>query len=563
MKKLRWQLIIICLTGLVVGILLLGEQPNSLTSQAPQPVKGGIYAEAMVGSFQRLNPVLDFNNQADRDADRLIFSGLLSFDERGVAQPDLADLPGISQDGKIYNVTINKDARWHDGQPVTADDVIFTIDLMRNGGSIVPADLQAFWNGIQVKSFSDKALQFQLPEAFAPFEDYLTFGVLPKHLLESQTIDQIVKSSFNLQPVGSGPFRFDHLLVDGGQITGVALTAYPDYYGKKPFIQQVILHYYGDAASAMKAYQDGTVLGISQVTPDILNTALAEPNLSLYTVRRPELSLILFNLNNPEMPFFQDATIRHALLEGINRQRLINKVLGSQAIIADGPIFPGTWAYNENISRVNYNVDDAQNILKTAGYVVSGDQQTVRKKGDSALSFTMLYPDDDTHKAVALAIQADWAVLGVEVKLQAMPYDQLVNENLKQLTYQAALIDLNLARSPDPDPYPFWDQAQATGGQNYSQWDNRMASEYLEQARVTTDMTERNRLYRNFQVIFNNELPALPLYYPVYTYGVDKAVQGVSVGPLFDSSDRFATILDWYLAAKKTTTGTVTPTVGK
>jgi peptide/nickel transport system substrate-binding protein len=108
-----------------------------------------------------------------------------------------------------------------------------------------------------------------------------------------------------------------------------------------------------------------------------------------------------------------------------------------------------------------------------------------------------------------------------------------------------------MARSPDPDPYPFWDQAQSTGaGQNYSQWDNRMASEYLEQARVLVDLNERAKMYRNFQVVFQEELPALPLYYPVYSYAVSREIQDVLIGPLFDPSDRFNSVAGWHLAAR-------------
>jgi peptide/nickel transport system substrate-binding protein len=134
-----------------------------------------------------------------------------------------------------------------------------------------------------------------------------------------------------------------------------------------------------------------------------------------------------------------------------------------------------------------------------------------------------------------------------------------VNDYLSPRQYQAALVDLNLARSPDPDPYPFWHQEQATGGQNYSQWNDRQASEYLEQARITTDITERARLYRNFQVRFAQELPALPLYYPVYTYAVSIEVQGVRIGSLFDTSNRFDTITSWFLLTKLSSGQTATP----
>jgi peptide/nickel transport system substrate-binding protein len=148
-------------------------------------------------------------------------------------------------------------------------------------------------------------------------------------------------------------------------------------------------------------------------------------------------------------------------------------------------------------------------------------------------------------------IRDDWAVLGVGVTLQAVPYDELISDYLDTRLYQSALVDLSLARTPDPDPYPFWHQTQATGGQNYSLWNDRQASEYLEQARIIADPEERGRLYRNFQVRFASELPALPLFYPMYTYAVDAEIQGVRVGPLFDFSDRFANVTEWYLFAER------------
>jgi peptide/nickel transport system substrate-binding protein len=157
-------------------------------------------------------------------------------------------------------------------------------------------------------------------------------------------------------------------------------------------------------------------------------------------------------------------------------------------------------------------------------------------------------------------IQTQWAEIGVHVELQAVPYEQLATDFLVSRKYQAALVDLNLSRSPDPDPYPFWHQAEATGGQNYSQWNDRAASEYLEQARVTTDYTLRTRLYRNFQVVFAKELPALPLFTPVYSYGVDSKVQGVQVAALYDPSDRLATFTSWYLLTRRALEQTEAPT---
>ena len=167
------------------------------------------------------------------------------------------------------------------------------------------------------------------------------------------------------------------------------------------------------------------------------------------------------------------------------------------------------------------------------------------------LVFQMVHPDDALHTEIAQMIQTGWAQLGVRVDLQPVPYDELVLNTLASRAYQAALVDLNLSRTPDPDPYPFWHQAEAAGGQNYSQWDNRAASEFLEQARITADYTLRAKLYRHFQIVFARELPALPLYVPVYSYGVDAQVQGVQVGGLYEASDRFSTFTSWYLLTRR------------
>ena len=551
MKKLRWQIIIILLTGMIVGVILVTQKPQSQVSEnKPQP--GGTYVEAIVGSFQRLNPLLDTYNQADRDVDRLLFNGLIKFDAAGNPKPDLAESWGNTKDGLTYNFSIRDNILWHDGVPFNVDDIIFTIDLMRDDNSITPSDLKSFWKAVRLNRLDDYNLQFILPEPFAPFLDYLTFGILPKHLLSDLSVQEIIESSFNLQPVGTGPYQMDHLIVENDQVSGVALKMNENYYLGKPYIEKIILRFYPDSNSAFKAYQDGIVQGISEIPPALLPSVLSQPDISTYTSRRPEMTMILLNLNNPNVEFFQDTEVRWALMKGLNRTLIINQILQGQAIKADGPIFPGTWAYYEE-PPIEYDLDSAINQLKNAKYIFEGENSSVRSKDGKKLSFTLSFPDDDPHKAIAEAVQRDWTKLGLEVKLEPLAYETLIDHKLVQRQYEAALVDINLSRSPDPDPYPFWDQGQATGGQNYSQWNNNIASDYLEQARVTFDITERTRLYHNFQVVFRKEMPAIMLYFPVSTYAVSEQVQGVQIGPLYDNSDRFLTVKDWYLVIRKGT----------
>ena len=552
MKQLRWQILVVLVTLGIVAVLLLSQQSPSITGPIlPEPEQGGVYTEGLVGSLGRLNPLLDWNNSADRDVDRLVFSGLVRFDEHGLPQADLAEAWGVAPDGTIYNFSIRSDAVWHDGTPVTSDDVIFTIEMMKSAGSLYPQDIKDLWDKIEVTKLNDKNLKFTLTEPFVPFMDYLTFGVLPKHLLESTSPDQMEKAEFNLNPVGSGPYKFDHLLVDNGKITGVVLTVSPTYYGKAPFIEQVVFRYYSTSAEALDAYRQGDVLSVSQITSDVLGTALEDPDLLVYSSRMPQMSFVLFNLNDSEVIFLQNEKVRRALMLGINRPYLINSFLQGQAIIADGPILPNSWAYYDGIEHFEYDPEAAVNLLKGEGYVIPAGGGDVRAKEGASLTFTMLHPDDATHTKIAETIRDEWASIGVHVDLQAVPYDKLVVDSLSSRAYQAALVDINFSRTPDPDPYPFWHQAEATGGQNYSQWDNRAASEYLEQARVTADPALRIRLYRNFQVIFAKELPALPLFVPVYSYGVNAEVQGVQVAALYEPSDRLATFTNWYLLTRR------------
>ncbi|MGB8984414.1 MAG: peptide ABC transporter substrate-binding protein [Anaerolineales bacterium] len=561
MKQLRWQILVVLVTLAIVAVLLFSQQsPSANGPILPQPEQGGVYTEGLVGSLGRLNPLLDWNNSADRAVNRLIFSGLIKFDEHGLPQKDLAAGWAITPDGTIYNFTLKENAVWHDGTPVTSDDVIYTIDMLKSAGSFYPQDIKDLWAKIEVTRLNEKNLKFTLPEPYVPFIDYLTFGVLPKHLLETVPPDQMSIADFNINPVGSGPYKFDHLIVDNGQITGVVLTVSDIYYGDPPYIEQVVFRYYPSSAEAFDAYQQGDVLSVSQITGDVLNAALEEPNLSVYTSRLPQTSFVLFNLQNSEVVFLQNVNVRRALMLGVNRPYIVNAFLQGQAVLANGPILPGSWAYYDGTEHFEYDPEAAARLLKGEGYIIPAEGGEVRSKEGVRLVFTMLHPDDALHTQIAQTIRDQWAGIGVQVELQAVPYDKLAMDFLAPRSYQAALVDINLSRTPDPDPYPFWHQAEATGGQNYSQWDDRTASEYLEQARVTADYTLRTRLYRNFQVIFARELPAIPLFVPVYSYGVDSQVRGVQVAALYDPSDRLATFPSWYLLTRRALEQTEVPT---
>jgi len=548
MKKFRWQLLIILITGLIVGVLLILQQvegDEELTS-TPSPISGGIYTEALIGNFMRLNPFLSVHNPPDHDVSRLLFNGLIRFDARGIPQADLAESWGVSYDGTIYNFSLREDVYWHDGEVFDSSDVLFTIDILKTQHALIPEDLRTFWSQVEVVVLSESQLQFLLPEPFAPFLDYLTFGILPEHILSGLDLEQMVDHPYNLAPVGTGPFRFQRLIVENDKIVGVVLEAFDAFFLERPYLDEFIFRYYPSAQDALVAYQSGEVEGIGNVHESILDDVLTEPGLDLYTTREPLMSMVYLNLDNPEVPFLQNPEFRYALMAAINRPRIIDRVYRGQAVPANGPIMPGTWAYYYDLENINYDLAEAQRRFEATGVVYDDESELYLTDTGLEIALTLLHPSTEKHTQIAEFIQKDWEALGINVVLEPKPYEQVLAD-LEARAYETALADINLMRSPDPDPYPFWGQAQVVSGQNYADWDNRSASELLEQARMTVDLGERERLYRNFQVLFMREIPSLPLFYSTFTYAISTDINGIVLGPIFEPGDRFNNVNEWFV----------------
>lgn len=557
MMRFRWQ-ILIAAAGVILVVLLIlvlrgSGAPVSTVTQAPS---GGEYTEAIVGGLQRLNPILDVRNPADHAVDRLIFSGLAKFDSSGLPVPDLAQGWVVSDGGKTYTVVIRPDAVWQDGYPVTAKDVVYTFSLIQQDGYPGQKMMADLWKPVKITALSAKLVRFELSEPYAPFLDFLSTGLLPEHLLSGVDVKKLDSMTFNLKPVGSGPFKVETLIVDGDTIQGVTLVPFSGYYGSKPHLDKINFRYYPTQDAAFAALQSGKVMGLGGLTPGELQTVLTGPNWNLYTAQLPQYSLVLLNLKNDDVPFFQDRGIRQALLLALDRQRIIDTVLSGQAIQAVGPILRGSWAADPSLQPVPFDPQEASRLLDAAGWTIPagatpGTDAFVRTKKDAAFSFTLLYAEGQPQEAIAAAIQAQWAKVGVKAVLKPANIRSLLDDNLTPRTYQAALVEFGQAPYPDPDPYPFWNQTQSPDGQNYSQLDDRAISELLEEGRTEVNPELRAKYYLTFQYRFAYQTPALFLWHPVYSYAVDARILGVPLGPLYDESDRLALANDWYYSESK------------
>jgi peptide/nickel transport system substrate-binding protein len=555
MRNIRWQLLI-AIGGLaLVVVLLIGQTPDQITAPA-QPVTGGVHSEALIGEIIRLNPILDFSNQPDRDIDRLIYHGLLHFDSRGIPVPDLAATWSISADASLYTFTLREDAVWHDGEPVTSDDIIYTYSKLQDDNYPGPNDIHELWNQVNIIRLDDRRVQFQLPEPFAPFLDYLSVGLLPDHLLRGVSAGDLIDHPFNLDPIGTGPFLLDQFILEDSQITGVSLVAFDEFYGQQPFLERIELILFENEQDALKAYNNGEVKGIGYLGESILNEALSLPSMNVHSARLPHLGLIFLNLQNPEKDFLSEKTIRRALAIAINRQWIIDQVFLGQAVQPIGPIMPGTWAFAEGIKALPFDPDEAAQILESEGWELPagaspGTPEYQRVKDEEILSLELVHLGDNTNTQIAELVKRYWEAIAIQVELVPVSSDSLLNEFLQPRAFQAVLTELDLGSYPDPDPYPIWHDSQTETGQNYSGFSDRNTSIWLEQARTTPDRGRRSDLYTSFQYRFQDQVPSILMYYPIYNYGIDAQVQGVTVGPLFNPSDRFNTVFDWYLVARR------------
>jgi len=556
MRRIIWQLVI-ALGGLLLVLgLLLGQTPDPEATFV-QPVHGGSFAEGVVGQSVRLNPLLDRGNQVDRDINRLLYGALVRFNSFGDPVPELAESFAVSADATLYNFTIRDDATWHDGEPVTSDDVIYTYSKFSEEGYSAPEDLKQLWAEVQIVRLDEKNVQFQLPERFAPFMDYMTVGLLPDHLLRGVDGESLIDHPFNLEPMGSGPFRFEEFQRDeNGDVIGVSLTAFEEYVLGSPFLERVEFLFFENSEQALQAFQEGEIDGIGQVSEDILKMALAQPELNLHSVRSPSTTVVFLNTQHPDKSYLGEKNFRQALMMAIDRERMIGELLKGQGLIASGPILPGHWAAASNLEPLPFDVAAAEGLLANLGWeipagILPGAPEYVRTDGEKSLSLQLAHLDEPLFSSIAQMLRSSWQNVGIDVELVPFPAPTILSDMLIPREFDAVLTELDASQAADPDPYSFWHDSQAETGQNYSGFEDRNISIWLEQARVTANKERRQELYRDFQFRFRDQVPALMLYHPVFTYAISSDVQGASVGPIFDPSDRFANIGDWFLLVRR------------
>jgi len=536
----RWLFLVVLLAG-VLGFIGLWYLVPSETRNA-EPEFGGIYVEGIAGTPARVNPFYAGENSVDETLSALVFAGLTRLDDRGVPFPDLARTWTVSPDGLTYTFTLRSGLLWHDGVPLTSDDVVFTYQLLQSPELRNPPALQRLLKGAAFKSVDGLTLTVELPRPYAPLPAYLTLGILPAHLLSSIRPADLYDSAFNQQPVGAGAYRMEVLAQDHSD-----LVANPSYHFDQPFIQNLELRFYRDDGSlfdALNARKIGSALFSSGIGPSDFLDIERRHDLRVSQLDTGTITYVYLNLN---LPIFVDRRLRQALLYAVDRDAIINDVLRGQATRADSPIAPSNWAYSASLTRYEANTEVANLLLDEAGWSKGADG--VRRRGGQQLAFTITTSSDPVHKQVAEKVAEAWNALGARVGVTQVGLTPLVRDLIEQRNYEAILfVDSGEA---DPDPYDAWHSTETGGrGDNLSLWSHSRVDALLDEARTIASPSRRVELYREFQEIFAQEVPAIPLYVSTALYVQDATLSGVRVGRLTLPGDRFWQVQEWFLKTR-------------
>jgi peptide/nickel transport system substrate-binding protein len=496
------------------------------------------YVEAVSGAPSKINPLFAHLNDADADVSALVFSGLTRIGPNGEVLPGLAETWEI--DGTAVTFHLKDGVTWHTGVDFSSADVLFTYDLLADPQFPGDPDQGPLWRQISCSAPNDLTVICRLPQPFAPFLAYASIGIVPKHILEGADAESLIDNPFNLAPIGTGPYRL--LQINSRR---AVLGAFEDYYEGPPGIPEIELRFYPDASTAAASVIRGETQGLlldSRAAQADFDALAGEDSFHSYESNRSAYTVLY--LNNREAPVNQ-VEVRQAIALAIDLDDISSSVLGKRTVQAATPIVPGTWAYNADLEPPGQDQDQARLLLEEGGWELD-DDAGVRLRNDTELRLSIMTDQDPIRGAVAELIAEQLAEVGIAATVVRQQSTDLVRDFLIPRQYQAAIFSWD--PGPDPDPYPAWHSSQITAtGRNIAAYSNNAADKAMEDARRTTDLDERQRLYFTFQEQFAEDIPSVVLFYPVYTYFVTNSVEGVDLGVLFTPASRFASVHQWSL----------------
>ncbi len=527
-----WLLLVVLLCGLAITQTILGYR--SVFVQ--QPVEGGVYAEGVVDTIETLDPLFT-KTQAEAAAEKLLFSGLLRYDEQGILQPDLATDVSIQEKGKRYIVTLREGVKWHDGKPFTAEDVVFTVKTIQN--PLVAATNYQSWRGITVSSPNKSTVVFDLPNAYAPFASQLTTSIVPKHILGDVTPSDLRQHEFSKQPIGTGPFKMGAFKsIDSARNKKlVQVEASAHYWRGRPTLNVLSLTTYGSESELLKALQVRQINAASDVTEKSYRQLSSKNIVEKYGV---PLNNGVFSFFNVDSLALKELGVRQAILATTDTASIQKRMIGEPL---KGPLISGQLPRATAISQSGFDPKRADELFTKAGYTKDKDGQLVKNK--EPLRLRVVSADTPAYREVIGILSRQWEKAGVKVISQFIDPEQIQQSILRTRDYDVLVYEIEIGG--DPDVYAYWHSSQASpSGLNFSNYKSSLASDALLAARSRADWTIRDVRYESFAKQWVADTPAIALYRSTLHYAMATKANGVNrVQQLPTTADRYTSVLDW------------------
>lgn len=505
------------------------------------PARGGVVTEGMVGTPRFINPVLA-ETSVDLDLTQLVYSGLLRRDPDGALIPDLAVQYSVSQDGKTYLFTMREEIFFHNGRPVNAEDVVFTIAQTQVSNYQSPH--RKSWQGIKVTALDNKTVQFQLPQAFAGFLSQTTLGIIPSHLWQTIPKEQFIFSELNIEPVGSGAYTISKVHRNRNRIAeAYDLKANKKYWSGEPFVQQIRTRFFDSEASLVRSFSRGDVDTMAAISPKLLTDVDYE---ILVTTALPRIFGVFFNTTR--QPLFEDEDLVEIINLAIDKQAIIDNVLGTYGSLLAGPLPPTLTTISNG--KINQSYQEVLRLrLEELGWSLNG-ANNVRQKDGMALQFSIATSDIPELVETANVIKRSLADIGILVTINVFEIRNLELDIIQPRNFESLLFGQVVRH--DTDLYAFWHSSQSSSeGLNITNYSNPNVDKALETALSTLDTGLRRNLYRTVEEEIIADKPAIFLYSPRLVYATNKAIGNFDIGTVNRPADRLNQTHTWYVNTER------------
>ncbi len=544
-KKHRAWLII---AGLIFIVALLGILFQfSLNFSETVAGQGGKLTEGIIGTPRFINPLLA-SADADRDLTTLIYSGLMRVSSDNNLIPDLAERYEVSEDGLTYTFYLRENLSWHDGKPLTTDDVEFTITKAKD--SLLRSPRRGNWEGVEIEKVSSKEIKFKLSQPYTLFLENTTIGILPKHIWDNLSTDIFTVSQFNIQPIGSGPYQVKKIALNNLGI--------PYYYDLEPFdgfalgkpkIERLRLRFYPNEEALMDAYQHKEIDNLSSVSAQNINV-LNNTRTKIVESILPRTFAIFLNQNKAII--LANHEVREALDLVIDRQEIVDQILQGHGKPLTGPL-PLYDNENNEIEAEQITtaerLEQARTLLQRRDWEWNEDEAVWQKEIDGSvtdLAISLTTAETPELKATAEMIKEIWEELGVKVTLNIYEIGDLNLNIIRTRQYEALLFGQIIGQKPDL--FPFWHSSQRLDpGLNIALYTNSQVDKLLGEIRGSTSEETEVENYQEVINKINQDIPAIFLYSPHFLYATSTKVKQIAVPIINNPADRFLAVHEWYI----------------